>query len=308
MFLALGVGAWSAAIFHFMIHAFFKALLFLSAGVVIDALHHERDMFKMGGLRLQLPFAFWSFLIGAASLSALPLVTAGVYSKDLILWAAWNSGLGSPWLWAAGLLGALLTSVYAFRMVFLTFYGKANSQITCKIGLQIKIPLIVLSVLSLIVGFINIPETLGDLHLFSAFIGTALPMTIYTSHSTSEGTMQYISGVVALVGVFIAYIFFLYNPHYAKNFVGKPFGYALHCFFLGGWNFDRLYDTLFVRPFARATRINKRDAIDLIYHFIELLSIVLNHVLSGMQNGLIRRYALGLAVGAIVIIGMVVLL
>ena len=96
MFLALGVGAWSAAIFHFMVHAFFKALLFLSAGVVIDALHHERDMFKMGGLRLQLPLAFWCFLIGAASLSALPLITAGFYSKDLILWETWTSASGQP--------------------------------------------------------------------------------------------------------------------------------------------------------------------------------------------------------------------
>ena len=85
MFLALGVGAWSAAMFHFMTHAFFKALLFLAAGVVILAQHHEHDMFRMGGLRTRLPVTFWTFLIGAASLSALPLVTAGFYSKDLIL-------------------------------------------------------------------------------------------------------------------------------------------------------------------------------------------------------------------------------
>jgi len=100
MFLALGAGAWSAAIFHFMTHAFFKSLLFLAAGVVILALQHEQDMFKMGGLRRRMPGAFWAFLIGAASLSALPLVTAGFYSKDLILYSALNLPSGGMLLWA----------------------------------------------------------------------------------------------------------------------------------------------------------------------------------------------------------------
>ena len=100
MFLALGVGAWSAAIFHFVTHACFKALLFLSAGVVIQALDDEHDIFRMGGSRKALPWAFWTFLIGAASLSALPFVTAGFYSKDLILLGAWASPQGGHLLWA----------------------------------------------------------------------------------------------------------------------------------------------------------------------------------------------------------------
>ena len=112
MFLALGVGAWSAGIFHFMTHAFFKALLFLAAGVVILALHHEQDMFKMGGLRKRLPLAFWTFLIGAASLAALPLVTAGFYSKDLILEEAWASRARRYGAVAGGLVGALLTALH----------------------------------------------------------------------------------------------------------------------------------------------------------------------------------------------------
>jgi NADH-quinone oxidoreductase subunit L len=304
MFLALGVGAWSAAIFHFMIHAFFKALLFLSAGVVIEALHHERDMFKMGGLRHQMPFAFWTFLIGAGSLSALPLITAGFYSKDQILWAAWSSGQGSPWLWAAGLAGALLTSVYAFRMVFLIFYGKSQRHADDRSGTRIKIPLVTLAILSVAGGFIELPETLGNVPFFSEFIGTALPAASVITGGVSESTMQYLSGCASLIGVFIAYIFFLYNPLYAKNLVAKPFGYALHCFLLGGWNFDRLYDAIFVRPFVLASRFNKNDAVDLIYRFIAFLSVSLNHILCGTQNGLIRRYALGIALGAVIIIGM----
>ena len=123
MFLALGVGSWAAAMFHFMTHAFFKALLFLAAGIVIEALHHEHNIFRMGGLRKELPIAFWTFLIGGCSLAGLPLVTAGYFSKDFILWGAWSSREGSPWLWAAGIIGVLLTALYTFRLIFLVFFG-----------------------------------------------------------------------------------------------------------------------------------------------------------------------------------------
>jgi NADH-quinone oxidoreductase subunit L len=103
MFLALGVGAWDAAIFHLMTHAFFKALLFLSAGAVIVACHHEQNIFKMGGLRKSLPLVYACFLVGGAALAALPLVTAGFYSKDEILWRVQAAGQ-SNLLWA-GLVG-----------------------------------------------------------------------------------------------------------------------------------------------------------------------------------------------------------
>ena len=160
MFLALGVGAWSAAIFHFMTHAFFKALLFLGAGAVILAMHHEHDMFKMGGLWRRLPLVFWTFLAGSASLAALPLVTAGFYSKDLILWDAYAAPGGSAWLWLAGLVGALMTGLYTFRMVFITFFGEAKEEhIAHRPGLSVKIPLVVLAVLSVIGGFVETPRS-----------------------------------------------------------------------------------------------------------------------------------------------------
>ncbi|HXE11214.1 MAG TPA: NADH-quinone oxidoreductase subunit L, partial [Bryobacteraceae bacterium] len=123
MFLALGVGAWAAALFHLMVHAFFKALLFLAAGIVIDALHHEHNIFRMGGLRKELPIAFWTFLIGGCSLAGLPLVTAGFVSKDLILWSAWTSPYGGLGLWIVGIIGVLLTALYIFRVIFIVFFG-----------------------------------------------------------------------------------------------------------------------------------------------------------------------------------------
>ncbi|MEC8902759.1 MAG: NADH-quinone oxidoreductase subunit L, partial [Pseudomonadota bacterium] len=127
MFLALGVGAWSSAIFHLMTHAFFKALLFLAAGAVIYSLHHEHNIFRMGGLRRKLPVAFWSFVIGSAALAALPM-TSGFYSKDLILLATYHHNALGGWLLAAGMLGALLTAIYSFRLVFIVFFGDMKTQ------------------------------------------------------------------------------------------------------------------------------------------------------------------------------------
>ena len=134
MFMALGLGAWSAAIFHFMTHAFFKALLFLAAGVVIHAMHHEQDMFRMGGLRVSLPLAFWSFVIGGSALAGLPVITAGFFSKDLILWQAWAGPNGNGGFWIAGMLGAVLTSFYTYRLILLVFYGAAKRTVSYKPG------------------------------------------------------------------------------------------------------------------------------------------------------------------------------
>ena len=167
MFLALGVGAWGAAIFHFMTHAFFKALLFLAAGIVIEALHHEHNIFRMGGLRKELPVAFWTFLIAGCSLAGLPLITAGYYSKDLILWSAGSSAAGSTGLWAAGIAGVVLTSLYTFRLIFLVFFGPLRTPVTRRPGLAMTIPVCMLAVLSIAGGFDKAP--------FARFIATALP-------------------------------------------------------------------------------------------------------------------------------------
>jgi NADH-quinone oxidoreductase subunit L len=307
MFLGLGVGAWSAAIFHFMTHAFFKALLFLGAGVVIIGLKREHNMFKMGGLRKQLPLTFWTFLIGSASLSALPLVTAGFYSKDLIIWDAYSSSRGTILLWLAGLTGALLTSIYTFRMVFLTFFGEARSTVDRTPGLRIKIPLVVLAFLSVVAGFIELPGTLGDVHLFTGFLHSVLPAINRLGIPTgTEALLQVITALISLTGVLIAYILFLRSPGIIQTIVRKPLGDAVHCFLFLGWNFDLLYDKLFVRPFVWSARTNKRDIVDLAYRGIELLNQLMHHVLSLMQNGKIRWYAMGISVGTVIIVGIMV--
>jgi len=312
MFLALGVGAWSAAIFHFMTHAFFKALLFLGAGTVIMGLHNEHDMYKMGGLRKQLPVAFWSFLIGSASLSALPLVTAGFYSKDLILWQVWASDRGSILLWAGGLAGAFLTSVYTFRMLFLTFAGNATSQVARKPGPLMKIPLFTLAMLSLIAGLVDIPNNLGNLPTFSEFLHSALPPAPM-SHANPmiEGKLQFITSLLALIGIMFAYSIFVHSPQHTgrpEEIKRSPIAAALHCFLFQGWNFDLLYDKFIVQPFVRVARFNKGDFIDFIYKGIAFVNRSFNRALSFTQSGKVRWYAAGLAIGAVILIGIAELL
>lgn len=309
MFLALGVGAWSAAIFHLMTHAFFKALLFLAAGVVILAMHEEHDMSKMGGLRRRLPVTFWTFLIGAASLSALPLVTAGFFSKDLILWSAWSSSSGSTWLWVAGLVGALLTSLYTFRMVFLTFFGEAKREVIYAPGIRLRLPLIVLAVLSLVGGFVELPHTLGDRPLFSEFMGSALPALDYVrGDPRTELALQIIAAVVSISGIYLAYLFFLRRRAMAEGFARSTLGATLDRFWLGGWGFDWLYHKLFVNPYVWLARANKDDFIDSIYEGIEKINEVLYRALSWTETGKVRWYMAGIAFGAIVAIAIAVFL
>jgi NADH-quinone oxidoreductase subunit L len=307
MFLALGVGAWSAAIFHFMTHAFFKALLFLGAGVVIIGLEHEHSIFKMGGLRKQLPLTFWTFLAGAASLSALPLVTAGFYSKDLILWETWGSKAGGPWLWAAGVVGAFLTSLYTFRMVFVAFFGEPKSEVTRKPGLRMLLPLVVLAVLSIIGGFIELPSSFGNLKLFTGFMHTSLPPVMTNAVPPGvEPLLLFVTGLVSLAGVLVAYVLFMRLPGYVERSVKTRAGTLLHSFWFSGWGFDWVYQTFLIRPFVWASRVNKDDFIDLFYAGLAWYSRLFHGALSRSQGGKIRWYAVGIVLGAIVFIALVV--
>ncbi len=327
MFLALGVGAWSAAIFHLMTHAFFKALLFLSAGVVIMSLHEEHDIFRMGGLRKKLPVAFWTFLIGSASLAALPLFTAGFYSKDLILWQAWSSAGGNPWLWAAGWAGAILTGLYIFRVVFLVFFGEARTAMppeTRRPGLRITIPLIVLAALSLVGGWIETPPFLGNLTLFSSFVQHALPPNQVVHDGKNDETILELLAIAASLGsIALAYLLFLRYPAFLHGLMLIPALARIRKFWHFGWGFDRFYEFLFVRPYlllAYADRhdvvdniyrmavsctlrwlqkVDRHDVIDNIYSGLAQLCLFLYRALSATQSGQVRRYAAAIAGGSI---------
>ncbi len=304
MFLALGVGAWSAAIFHFVTHAFFKALLFLAAGSIILAAGHEQNMFKLGGVRKQLPVTFWTFLIGAASLAALPLVTDGFYSKDMILWDVWSSAIGGPSLWAGAMAGALLTSLYTFRMVFLTCFGAPKTTLTSHPRKSMRIALITLAILSVVGGFIELPHNFANVHLFSDFLNTALPPFEANSAKLHGAlALEIIAGLVCIVGVPVCYLLYLKNPDYSDKLVKSPLFMGLHRLWFCGWGYDLAYDRLIVRPFIWITDINKMDFVDSFYGFVATITQVFHRVLSLTQTGKLRHYALGITFGAILILG-----
>jgi NADH-quinone oxidoreductase subunit L len=309
MFLALGVGAWSAAMFHFTTHAFFKALLFLAAGSVILSSDHEQDMFKLGGLRQRLPVTFWTFLVGAASLASLPLVTGGFYSKEQILSAVWSSEKGGVWLWGGAVAGALLTAVYAFRMVFLTFFGQGKTAAARERGNLLRVPLIVLAILSVGVGFVELPSGLGNVQILSTLLAHALPATAaHPAASSSDAILLIIPCLVSLMGILIAYLLFVRFWQRTDAMSEQPAVVILHRWWFGGWGFDWVYDRLFVRPFFWVAGVNRDDFTDQVYRLTAWLTEVGHYGLSRTQTGRVRQYALGIAFGAIVTVGIMVFL
>ena len=300
MFLALGVGAWGAGIFHFMTHAFFKALLFLAAGIVIEALHHEHNIFRMGGLRKELPVAFWTFLIGGCALAGLPLITAGFYSKDLILWSAANSRSGSVGLWAVGIAGVVLTSLYTFRLIFVVFFGQVSTPVSRRPGAAMLMPACMLAFLSIVGGFDKAP--------FAAFMTTALPSLPEVSRGITEAMSSAAAGVAFLAGILIAWYVYLRNPAVSRSLVANPTGRLLHRFWFADWGMDWLSDRLFVRPVVWMATANKGDVIDSIYDGLARAAALCYRVLSLTETGKLRWYAAWIAGGSVVMVAIVVFL
>jgi NADH-quinone oxidoreductase subunit L len=299
MFVALGVGAWSAAIFHLMTHAFFKALLFLGAGSIILALHHEHNMFRMGGLRRQMPLTFWTFLIGSASLAAIPVVTAGFYSKDLILADAWRSARGGPWLWAAGLLGAFITAIYTFRMVFLTFFGEAGQQAERRPRAPMSAALVVLSLGALGAGFLK-------RWLIPFADATLPPAVLKETGGGAETGLALAASASVLAGTAVACVLFMGRRRAVERLTAASWGRALHRWWFADWGFDRLYDTLFVRPYHWIARVNKADAVDLIFGILASLMRGGHRAVRLTQTGLLRWTVAGIAIGAAIVLALVV--
>ncbi len=329
MFLGVGVGAYSAGIFHLMTHAFFKGLLFLGAGSVMHALSGELDMRKMGALRKKIPYTFWTFFIATLAIAGVPGLS-GFFSKDEILWQAFSSAHGYWLLWAVAALAAGMTAFYMFRALFLTFFGQSrvDEHVAHHVHESPKImtvPLLVLAVLSVIGGYIGVPHILGGanhIHEFLAPVlgGGAEPAEAHAgitlisqawasggeggSHSAAlEYILMAVSVVIAGVGILIAYLFYVKNPALPKLAAERWKG--LYKLVYNKYYVDEIYEILFINSLKNLgiglwkgfDDFVIDGAINGVAYLIGLLSGAMRKV----QTGVVQNYAFSMVIGGIVI-------
>jgi NADH-quinone oxidoreductase subunit L len=260
MFLAMGVAAFSAGIFHLMTHAFFKALLFLGSGAVIHAMHDEQDIQKMGGLKKYLPITYWTFLIGAIAISGIPPF-AGFFSKDEILWKAFSSEHGSWILWLLGLFSALLTAFYMFRLVTLTFAGEprfaikkdGHEHLPHEAPKTMTIPLILLAILSVVGGLIGIPHWSGIEHWLDPVFAPAQEKLLMSEHGFDwvEILLMVVSILIAIAGIWAARTIYLGRTDIAESFKKKY--RSLYELLLNKYKIDELYNAAIVNPVLKGS-------------------------------------------------------
>jgi NADH-quinone oxidoreductase subunit L len=310
MFLACGAAAYSAAIFHLVTHAFFKGLLFLAAGSVIHAIGGEQDMRAMGGLRKEIPITFWTMSAGVFAISGLPPFS-GFFSKDAILYQAFQSPTAGPILWFVGLVTALLTAFYMFRLWYLTFFGASRAEAghtahPHESPWVMLIPLILLAVLSVAGGWIGIPQALGGGDHFAHFLEpvvnvAAVPQQIPSGSENQERWFGVISVVMAAIGWFLADLLYRRKPGLADKLAERAGGgYRL---LVNKYWIDQLYAAVIVAPLLFLTRYLLWAGVDrgVITGGAGLAAGSARGVgalVQRVQSGNIRSYAGWLAIGA----------
>ena len=314
MFLGLACGAWTAALFHLVTHAFFKGLLFLGSGSVIHGMHEEQDMFRMGGLKRHMPRTHLTFLAGAAALSGLPL-TSGFFSKDEIL--AHVFGHGAPYLvlWVVGLASAGLTAYYTWRMVALTFHGEERFDAAQvhphESPSSMTLPLMVLAVLALVGGGLNLPHVLPGNHVLAHWLepvtapGDAI---LWAGHGgraphLAVGTEWFLLGLGSLVALVFAHLgFHAYRTGTARDgrlAASRP---DLAAFLEKAWRIDGAYEALIVQPlklfsFLLATVVDQL-VIDGAVNATGVLARAVGRRGRKLVDGSVANYALWMGAGA----------
>ena len=296
MMLALGAGAWSAGVFHLMTHAFFKALLFLCAGSIIYALHHQQDVFKMGGLLKKLPIESGLFTIGLICLVALP-GTSGFFSKEFILGHLWQSPTAGPLFWWLAIIGALLTALYSCRLFFLVFLGESRFEgelhrLTSRGAL---LALLFLAALSLVGGIwhsqFNMPLLQSqELQMLNQSILTANNATVVPTwlHTLAIAT--------PFIGIAIAWVLFAkYRRSFEQPLISVNNAWVR--FSRAGLGFDYLYLFLIHKPFVFLAHANRRDVLDQLLMLLSHFSLWTKDAILPTQNGSIRWYAAVFALG-----------
>lgn len=294
MMLALGAGAWSAGVFHLMTHAFFKALLFLTAGAVIYALHHQQNVFKMGGLLKKLPFESGLFSIGLICLMALP-GTSGFFSKEAIIAELWSSTTAGPILWWCAIFGALLTSIYSCRLFFLAFLGSYRSTETIHAdkSILLRLSLTILALLSLFGGLIPLDLSLVFSSVMSTSKNTNVPSWLHS-----------VAIITPFLGVLLSWGYF---KNYRKSSLPQnklaPNQGKMAEFFRQGLGFDALYNLLFIRPYQWLAQLNKRDVFDQIIMLNTWYVSLWQDALLLTQNGSLRWYLAAFGIAIMLLLG-----
>ncbi len=310
MFLACGVGAFSAGIFHVMTHAFFKALLFLGAGSVIHAMHEEQDIQNYGGLKKYLPHTALTFLIAAFAISGIPPLS-GFFSKDEILWYSFANG--SIIFWIIGVMTALLTAFYMFRLYFLTFEGKtrfSHDKHPHESPKIMTVPLMVLAVLSIIGGFIGIPEVFSGEHgnqfhnwLAPIFKSAERKLALYGSHSHFQEILLMVISVIGAAGsIYFARHIYTRKPSIAVD-VSKRFNKAYNLL----WNkylVDEAYDKAIVNPILKSSdsflwKIADNKIIDGLINSTASMIDLASQKIRKIQTGVAQFYAVVMMVGIV---------
>jgi len=311
MFLAMGVGAFGAGVFHVMTHAFFKALLFLGSGSVILAVHHEQDMRKMGALKNKLPITYMTMLLGTFAISGIPFFS-GFFSKDEILWKAYSSPLGGPWLWGVGFLTAGLTAFYMFRMIYLTFHGESRvdshaAEHLHESPFSMTIPLMILAALAVTGGFFGVPHVFhvipnGMENFFQGFFAK-----ISSGHGTvsTEWTLMAFSVAFALLAWFFASRLYHSGFDLASGLRSK--WESLYQLSLNKWYVDELYNTLIIQPgrlFSTHVlwRLFDQNVIDRAVNTTADVARMVGNSIRPLQNGLTQNYALIFTLGTFLIL------
>ena len=311
MFLAMGVGAYAAGIFHLYTHAFFKALLFLGSGAVIHALGGEQDLRRMGGLNKDLPITYWTFLIGSLAIAGVPGL-AGFFSKDEILFRTFAGG--HMLLWSVGLLTSLLTAIYMFRLVFLAFHGEKHNHEGHRgqdgghgshlhdAPPAMAFALIVLAIGSVVAGYAGLGGR------FERFLAPsfAVPTDTATAGAGVETTLMVVSSLVAVVGIGLAVYFFLKKGEAADR-VARQFA-GLHGVLEHKYYVDEIYDAALVQPIHIVSEQGLWKAID-----VGLIDRAVNgvadavrgssEILRRLQTGSVRAYAASLFLGVVMVLG-----
>jgi len=336
MFLAMGVGAYAAGIFHLYTHAFFKALLFLGSGAVIHALAGEQDLRRMGGLKRELPVTYWTFLVGALAIAGVPLLS-GFFSKDEILFRTYASGRRV--LWLVAVVTSFLTAVYMFRLVFLAFHGPAKAGYHHEEAghhheeagrhthlhdapASMAIPLIVLAIGSIFAGYVGVPHALSGANRIESFLEPSFGVHAPASHEPAEAvpegasaahdqtslelTLMGVSTVVALTGIGVAAFFFLRRRDRAEALARRLPG--VHRLLLNKYRVDELYDAVIVQPIKRLSAGLLWRGVDagLVDGAVNGVGAVVRSASGAMrrlQTGSVRAYAASLFFGVVVILG-----